>query len=207
MFSGTVFYLENIPYTKKREISDKIKTHNGQIGLTLTKSTTYCLASGSVSSSKVAVLERYEIPVLCIDFIDSCVAAGSLLDVNDWILNDPFGYVQKTESTFDLSLQLEEFSKNDEDNQINNEPVVTKSLKEVDPDADLKKKSRYLRKLEAKEKKKLKKMESIKEARKKRHPKKKKATFSLKSTREQKQQEDVQEDTKTITLEQTVLGW
>ncbi|KAL6044894.1 Protein mono-ADP-ribosyltransferase parp4 [Balamuthia mandrillaris] len=92
-FKGMLFALElglGVSYQQKKEINQLITQNGGKVAYMINKKTTYLLATEDILtksySSKLLAATRHGIPVLSLDFLKDCAAAGGLLNTKPYLI-------------------------------------------------------------------------------------------------------------------------
>uniref|UniRef100_UPI00398E7C2A protein mono-ADP-ribosyltransferase PARP4 isoform X2 n=1 Tax=Pristiophorus japonicus TaxID=55135 RepID=UPI00398E7C2A len=81
-----VLDVKELPIKEKNKLKTAVKNNDGIISYLVNRQCTHVVASdlNTVSSSRLKAIQRYNIPVVNLDYIASCIKEGKLLDVNSY---------------------------------------------------------------------------------------------------------------------------
>ncbi|XP_072433534.1 protein mono-ADP-ribosyltransferase PARP4 isoform X2 [Chiloscyllium punctatum] len=103
-----VLNVKELPVKERNKLNTAIKNNDGIIAYVVNQQCTHVITSdlNSLSSCRLKAIQKYNIPVVNLDYVPSCIKEGKLLDVSCYKPSEPISHTNDSDAT-EVQLNLE----------------------------------------------------------------------------------------------------
>ncbi|XP_048454258.1 protein mono-ADP-ribosyltransferase PARP4 [Rhincodon typus] len=104
-----VLNVKGLPVNERNKLKTAVKNNDGIITYVINQQCTHVIASdlNTVSSCRLKAIQKYNIPVVNLDYVPSCIKEGKLLDVSCYKLSEPTPHTNADSNATEMQLNVE----------------------------------------------------------------------------------------------------